>query len=225
MYSTTGQQPDKSISTPRSDSLRPMYELCKKYPSLSKLFDMHVQIRLVLDTNIVIGELLFVASKRRNISARTALREAMDSGVILTIAPTKMHEEVDRHIPRLARERSLPEAKLREAWQDLQTRIEFHEVKTNPLQRENVRDQDDIEFVVLYKKSGAAAVLTRDLDIPAMGAKSVGPEVLPSVRDYARVKSPEVSLRIGNILIFGIPLVGGYSCNSQAAVENKKSDQ
>ena len=206
MYSNLGQQPDKIISTPRSDSLRPMYELCKKYPSLSELFDMRLQIRLVLDTNVVIDELLFVTSKRRKDSARTALREAMDSGVILTIAPTKMHEEVDRHIPRLARERSLPEAKFREAWQDLQTRIEFREVKTNPLQRENVRDQNDIEFVVLYKKSRADAVLTRDRDIPAMGAKSVGPEVLPSVRDYARAKSPEVSLRIGNAVIFGIPI-------------------
>lgn len=206
MYSTIGQQPDKSIPIPRSDSLRPMYELCKKYPTLSKLFDMRLQIRLVLDTNVVIDELLFVTSKRRNDSARTALREAMDSGVILTIAPTKMHEEVDKHIPRLARERSLPEAKFREAWQDLQTRIEFREVKRNSLQRENVRDQDDIEFVVLYKKSGADAVLTRDLDIPAMGAKSVGPEVLPSIRDYARAKSPEVSLRIGNVVIFGIPI-------------------
>jgi len=206
MYSNLGQQPDKIISTPRSDSLRPMYELCKKYPSLSELFDMRLQIRLVLDTNVVIDELLFVTSKRRKDSARTALREAMDSGVILTIAPTKMHDEVDRHIPRLARERSLPETKFREAWQDLQTRIEFCEVKTNPLQRENVRDQNDIEFVVLYKKSRADAVLTRDRDIPAMGAKSVGPEVLPSVRDYARAKSPEVSLRIGNAVIFGIPI-------------------
>ncbi len=206
MYSNLGQQPDKIISTPLSDSLRPMYELCKKYPSLNKLFDMRLQIRLVIDTNVVIDELLFVTSKRRKDSARTALREAMDSGVILTIAPTKMHEEVDRHIPRLARERSLPEAKFREAWQDLQTRIEFREVKTNSQQRENVRDQNDIEFVVLYKKSGAEAVLTRDRDIPAMGAKSVGPEVLPSVRDYARAKSPEVSLRIGNAVIFGIPI-------------------
>lgn len=208
MYSTTGQLSDKSTPTLRSDSLRPLYELCKTYPALSKLFDMHLQIRLVLDTNIVIDELLFVTSKRRKESARTALREAMDSGVILTIAPTKMHEEVDKHIPRLARERSLPEAKLREAWQDLQTRIEFREVKINPLRRENVRDQDDIEFVTLYEKSGADAVLTRDCDIPAMGAKSVGPEVLPSVRDYARAKSPEVGLRIGNVLIFGIPIAG-----------------
>lgn len=206
MYSTFSQQHEKIISTSRSDSLRPVYELCETYPALSKLFDMRIRIRLVLDTNIVIDELLFVTSKRRNPSARTALREAMDSGVILTIAPTKMREEVDKHIPRLARERSVPEATLNEAWQDLQTRIEFREVKTNPLERENVRDQDDIEFVVLYKKSGADAVLTRDLDIPAMGAKSVGPEVLPSVRDYARAKSPEVSLRIGNVLIFGIPI-------------------
>jgi PIN domain-containing protein len=134
MYSTIGQQSDKSIPTPRSDSLRPVYELCKKYPSLSKLFDMRLQIRLVLDTNVVIDELLFVTSKRRNDSARPALREAMDSGVILTITPTKMHEEVNRHIPRLAQERSLPEARFREAWQDLQTRIEFREVKTDPLQ-------------------------------------------------------------------------------------------
>jgi predicted nucleic acid-binding protein len=185
-----------------------MYELCKKYPSLSKAFDMTLQIRLVLDTNVVIDELLFVTCKRRNDSARTALREAMDSGVILTIAPTKMHEEVERHISRLARKRSLPEAKLREAWADLKTRIEFHEVEKNSLQSQNVRDKNDIEFVVLYKTSGADAVLTRDLDIPAMGAKSVGPEVIPWVRDYARAKSPEVSLRIGNLVILGIPIAG-----------------
>jgi predicted nucleic acid-binding protein len=129
MYSTLNQQPNKATLTFPSDNLRSLYELCAKYPTLSELFGMRPQIRFVIDTNIVLDELLFVTTKRRKDSARTALREVLDSGVAVTIAPTKMHEEVNCHIPRLALERSVPEERFRQAWLDLQTQIEFRDVK------------------------------------------------------------------------------------------------
>jgi len=192
-----------------SDNLRPVYELCAKYPSLSELLGLRPQIRFVIDTNIVLDELLFVTTKRRKAFARTALREVLDSGVAVTIAPTKMHEEVNRHIPRLARERSVPEERFRQAWVELQAQIEFRDVRDvkEGLPGRNVRDPDDLPFVILYLSSGVDAVLTRDLDIPAMGAKALGPEALVPVRDYARAKSPEVSLRFGGVLVVGIPIV------------------
>jgi predicted nucleic acid-binding protein len=206
-YPALSQQPNEANVTFPSDNLRSLYELCEKYPSFAKLFGMGTQIRFVIDTNIVLDELLFVTTKRGKDSARTALREVLDSGLAITIAPTKLHEEVNRHIPRLALERSVPEEAFRQAWVELQTQIEFRDVKENPFPGQSLRDPDDIPFLELYLSSGVDAVLTRDKDIAAMGAKALGPEVLRPMRDYARAKSPEVSLRIGGVVVVGIPVV------------------
>jgi len=207
MYPTLSQQPNEATVMFPSDNLRPLYELCAKHPTLSELFGMRPQIRLVIDTNIVFDELLFVTTKRRRDSARTVLREVLDSGLVVTIAPTKVHEEVQEHIPRLARKRRIPQERLQEAWLELQTRIEFRAMTASVLSGQNVRDPEDLPFVDLYISSDADAVLTRDKDIAAMGAKALGPEVLLPIRDYARAKSPEVSLRIGGVLVIGIPIV------------------
>ncbi len=207
MHPFPNQPPNEAVVNFPSDNLRSLYELCEKYPSLAEWFEMRPRIRFVIDTNIVLDELLFVATKRKKDSARTALREVLDSGMVVTIAPKKMHEEVNRHIPRLARERGVPEGGFHQAWLELQARIEFHDVKESAFASQNVTDPDDVPFVDLYLKSGADAVLTRDKDISAMGAKAFGPEVLLPVRDYARAKSPEVGLRIGGVLVIGIPIV------------------
>ncbi len=118
-----------------------------------------------------------------------------------------MHEEVNKHLPRLARQRSIPEEQLRQAWLEFQARIEFRDVKDRAFPEQNVRDPNDVPFVDLYLTSDADAVLTQDKDIPAMGAKVLKPEILLPMRDYARSKSPEVGLRIGGVVVVGIPIV------------------
>jgi hypothetical protein len=75
MSNMLNQQPSGAKVAFPSDNLRSIYGLCEKHPMFVELFGMRPQIRLVIDTNIVLAELLFVTSKRRNESARTVLNE------------------------------------------------------------------------------------------------------------------------------------------------------
>src|SRR5262245_27623528 len=110
-----------------SDNLKSLYGLCDRHPFLNEVLGLLPRIRLVIDTNIVLQELLFVTKARRVSTARTALREVMDCGSVVTIAPEKLQEEVNRHLPRLAEEQQVPLAKLLSAWFEFKARIEFHE--------------------------------------------------------------------------------------------------
>lgn len=203
----TAQEFDSSTISIRSDSLYSLYSACEKHAVFSDLFALYPQIRVVIDTNIILAELLFVTTKRKQSTARTVLREVLDAGVIVTVAPLEAHEEVAKHIPRLARERRVAVKSFDDAWAELQSRIKFQAVtKPGRSMEGSYRDPNDLPFVDLYFESGADAVLTSDKDIAAMGAKAVGPEVLLPIREYARAKAPEVTLRIGGALVVGIPI-------------------
>jgi len=191
-----------------SDNLKSLYALCDSHPFLNGILGMLPRIRLVIDTNIVLQELLFVTKARRLSTARTALREVMDCGSVVTIAPTKLQEEVNRHLPRLAEEEDVPLAKLLFAWLEFQARIEFHQTEQFAQIEQAVVDPDDLPFVTLYFKAKVDAVLTNDSDISRMGAETLNLKDLAHVRDYARAKSPEVTLRVGSLLITGVAIGG-----------------
>jgi predicted nucleic acid-binding protein len=192
-----------------SDNLRSLYDLCDHYPVIADALGMLPRIRLVIDTNIVLQELLFVTKGRRLDSARSALREVMDCGIVVTMAPTKLYEEVDEHLPRIAQEQGVPIEKLRSEWLEFQARIEFRAVQeTGDVVGINVVDPDDVAFVTLYLTSDVHAVLTHDKDISRMGAETLGINDVMRVRDYARAKSPEVTIRVGGMLVVGVAIGG-----------------
>src|ERR1041384_6839099 len=200
MKSTAQAWPSTDSKIPfASENLRPLYQLCEKQPAFGDIFDLYPRIRLVIDSNIVVEEILFVATRRTKPTARSILREVLDSGVLITVAPIELREEIERHIPRLAKLRRVSEEPLRKAWSDLQTQIDFQKVRSPTNFAAEVVDRYDLPFVDLYLESGAVGVLTRDADISAMGAKTINPEVLRPLREYARAKAPEVGLRIGGV--------------------------
>jgi predicted nucleic acid-binding protein len=167
------------------------------------------QFRLVVDTNSILQELLFIVESQRNPLARTNLQEAIDSGAIAAFAPLKLKEEISRHIPRLAAERGIPEESLTRAWREYESRINYVNVEpTDVPGAVTVADPDDLPFVYLYRKINADAVLTKDKHIPAMGAESVELEAVLHVRDYARAKAPEMILR-ADAAVITIPVVAG----------------
>jgi predicted nucleic acid-binding protein len=192
-----------------SDNLLHLRELFLTWQPFFRLLEVVPQFRLVIDTNVVIEELLYLVKSRKNPSARTSLQEAVDSGAVVALAPFKLRDEIIRHIPRLAEERSIPEESLRQAWLEYQLRINF--VDVGPISAEDeasAADPDDLPFVYLYRKVNADAVLSRDRHIRAMGARSVELEVVIHIRDYARAKAPEVTLRAGAFIVTA-PLVAG----------------
>lgn len=195
--------------TVRSDHLLDLREFFLGWEAFFRLMELLPQFRLVVDTNSILQELLFIVESQRNPLARTNLQEAIDSGAIAAFAPLKLKEEISRHIPRLAAERGIPEESLTRAWRDYESRINYVIVGQNDVHEAvTVADPDDLPFVYLYRKINADAVLTRDKDIPAMGAESVELEAALHIREYARAKAPEVMLRAGATVIT-IPVVAG----------------
>jgi predicted nucleic acid-binding protein len=185
-----------------SDDLHRVSELSLHWQPLFRLLEILPQFRLVIDTNAVLEELMFLVRSRKNPAARTNLQEAVDSGAVAAFAPSKLREEVARHIPRRAVERGIPEEALARAWRQYESRIKYVDVGlVSDARAGEVADPDDLPFVYLYREINADAVLTRDRHIRAMGARSIQLEALIHVREYARAKAPEVTLRAGAVVV------------------------
>lgn len=195
-----------------SDNLLHLRELFLTWQPFFRLLEVMPQFRLVIDTNVVIEELLYLVKSRKNPSARTTLQEAVDSGAVVALAPFKLRDEIIKHIPRLAEERGIPQESLQQAWLEYQHRINFVDVRSASAEEAAAAvDPDDLPFVYLYRKVDADAVVSRDRHIRAMGARSVGLEVVIHIRDYARAKAPEVTLRAGAFIVTAPLLAGAHA--------------
>jgi predicted nucleic acid-binding protein len=175
------------------------------------MLEIEPQIRLVIDTNVIIEELLFIVTKLRNPANRTALQEAIDSGAVAALAPYELLEEVEEKIILFAEERGIPEESMRQAWSAYRPRINFVDVGPASAEEEAAAaavDPDDLPFVRLYRQLNADAVLSRDRHIRAMNARSVNREMMTHVRDYARAKAPEVTLKFGTLVVT-VPVAAG----------------
>lgn len=81
------------------------------------------QIDLILDANIVIRELLWLARKRINPTARTELMEVMDCEVVRAHAPFFLVREINVNLPLVAEEFGIEEKILRDLWKQYRSRI------------------------------------------------------------------------------------------------------
>jgi predicted nucleic acid-binding protein len=206
-----------------SGRLGEMRELFLGWSAFYRELEIRSQIVLVLDTNAVLKELLYLVRSRRDQSARTSLQEVIDSGAVIRLAPHKLREEVGEKIPVLAAEKDVSEADIWREWAEYQPLIRF--IDAGPFsdeERAAAVDPDDFPFVSLYRKVDADAVVSRDWHIGAMGARSIEPEALIHVRNYARAKAPEVALRVGAMAVTAPPAAGAYALWKLSVLAVKK---
>lgn len=193
---------DKKVVFP-SEHLVVLRELISSLPYLSVAFGNLQQFRLVVDANIVLADLIWRAKHRTNPSATTALQEVVASGTVVAYAPLQLREQVEKHFSRIAAEEQISEELLHIEWRSYQACLVFCQSEFDP----NVkvvnpdRDPDDLPFIYLAAKVGAAGVLTRDKDISAMGAPTVPVAIVLQLRDYARGKAVELSIEVGGTVI------------------------
>lgn len=90
-----------SASTLRSDSLAALRPLVGP-GGLLKMFEGIFQTTLILDANIVLGEIRWLTLKRKNKDARSELRELMEARTILAIAPSFLKEEMELNLRKMA---------------------------------------------------------------------------------------------------------------------------
>lgn len=192
--------PDKGPAI-NSDNLRLIRDLVAEHPGLAKLGRI-VQLRFVVDANVVLADLIWLAKVRRDPTARTSLQEVIASGTVVAFAPTVLEYHVRKNFREISEKEAIPQNRLEDLWAEYRSKLSFRDPDgTDTPRPEWGRDPTDIPYVLLQPQVEAAAIYTRDKDIEAMGGPVVTAEVILSLRDYSRAAAVELTLKIGGVVL------------------------
>lgn len=185
-----------------SDRLNGLRQLAATWTDLNRIIGGAVQFRLVVDTNVVLGDIRWLATKRKNPDARTALIETISAGTIEVFVPPSLHAEVDEHIERISAEEGLDSATLRAVWADYRKKLVVIEPDGQSVDRyKDSVDPDDAAFVVLAEMIGAAGVVSNDAHIAKMGGKRISVDCVLSLRDYSRATAIELQIKYAGVMV------------------------
>lgn len=198
-----GDQNSNYLDSAILNSLRGLIEL---YPALQQATGQLPRYDIVLDANIAIGDLLH---KHQNPHLKqTALEEVVKSGVVRLYAPSWLETEMlSSTIPQVSQKKKIPQETLRSSWESYKEIIIFdarfdqpHEVFTPGL------DTKDLPYIELQKLLMALGILSKDKDIDALGGTRLDPQLVLTIRAYARSASYSVSIKVGGVVISNISL-------------------
>ncbi len=132
--------------------------------ALGKTVEM--SLKLVVDTNTILSELISFAKK-----GKSALYELAEGAFLSLHAPPKLIEEVEEKIPLIAKEKRLNRSRLTEVWKELFlprimiTNVNDFLANLFGLATVGKRDMDDVPFVALNFSLKAHGIITADKDI------------------------------------------------------------
>jgi predicted nucleic acid-binding protein len=168
-----------------SNELGHLRDVFKGYPEI-KMWGNIRQEKLIIDSSVVIKDLLWLAKHREDQAATTALQECIQASVVIPLVPQTLQSEVENRLPQLAKEQKIDLDLLIRLWQDYRKVLVFREAQQDTASMHDVRDPNDMPFIWLWRQSKASAIVTQDHDIPAMGARCISTSTLMTFRDYAR---------------------------------------
>lgn len=141
-----------------SDLLPALVGLAQRVSALSPILEGYVKFHLVLDANIIQGELRWRLGKREKPHARTGLHEAIMSGVLVAYVPAIVEQEILEHVEEIALgTRSSVEdvhRELRKLWPLLRV----HKALAEPVKVTQVVDRDDVPYIATRSQLGLRAV-------------------------------------------------------------------
>lgn len=185
-----------------SDLLPKLVALLRAYPNLKPLFPKLLQLRLVADANRIRAELYWRLKKRRNPSSRSALHEAIDSGVVVLIAPEHAKWEIEKHYDDIARQAASTVAEVKGEWAQFQKSLCFYAPRMRPSRTRQYADIDDFAYLATCMEVDTRAIYTTDPHLQAMGAPVVSVLIDTHLRDYARASTVQIAVGIGSSLSF-----------------------
>lgn len=161
------------------------------------------RLDLVVDANCALKEIDHLRKLRPG--NRTALQEAVHSGIVRLFAPMELDVEVRRNIPELAALHEESEAWMFETWATYKEGIRFF--APEPVHGISIRHANDLPYLFALDAVGGDGILTDDLDIVSAGVPVINPSIVHRpLRVFARTKS--ISLRMGAQSVATAALVG-----------------
>lgn len=180
----------------RSDEL-PKFTAVLRQIGAVKEWGNRFQVDVILDANVVVRGMIWLAKKRRTPTARPEMLELIECETVRAHAPTYLIREIEVKIPQIAAEHTIPETTLREHWERYRLRITFVDVG-GPRGRRTTRDRKDTPYLRLQKKLDAP-IASHDHDIAAMGGRVVHMQVFGSLRSYSRNVAVEYHLKVTGV--------------------------
>ncbi|MHB1609919.1 MAG: PIN domain-containing protein [Acidiferrobacter thiooxydans] len=192
--------PKSGIPSIPSDYLRDFRTLAALREPLRLAIGNILQIRLVIDTNMVISDLLQLAKPRSVLNYRTALQELMASETIVCYAPEHLKGEIENHWLEEAEKKGIAPEAAEALWKSYAGHLRFCPVSLDAADSHGVLDPADLPFTMLASRIGAH-IYSRDPHILAMGGHVVTMDCVFHLRDYARYKTVEVAIQIGGVVV------------------------
>jgi predicted nucleic acid-binding protein len=184
----------------RSDKLVELKAVIETWTDLQGILVGLQRFRLVVDTNVILGDLLWLVCERTNANAKTHLMETVEAGTIDLFAPPAFFEEVEEKIPLLAIQQGVDAALMYLEWEIYKRIIQVaipDEDKVLAL-RAGV-DPDDADFIALAQSIGAAGVISKDRHIKMMGGNQISVECVTYLRNYSRATAIELNIKVNGI--------------------------
>ncbi|WP_215842937.1 putative toxin-antitoxin system toxin component, PIN family [Acidithiobacillus montserratensis] len=186
---TMSEQFQKHI---RSEILSVLREI----DGIENLLEPLAQFTVVVDANIILGDLIWLVSKRKNPDATTELVECINAGTIVAYVARPVLAEVDEHISTIAVKKNLPEDALRKEWKIYRKILKVRTPRRHLVDRfKKGQDPDDAPTIALEKMIRADGILSKDNDIVAMGGLLIDLDFTSRVRDYSRKTAVAATIR------------------------------
>jgi hypothetical protein len=189
----------------RSDSVRTLLQLLENGSALSPLIGHIFEVLIVLDASYVQRELRWRLGSRRDRAARSDLHEAIESGVLVAVAPTFLKQEIEDHLMEIARDTEVSVEDARAEWKSFELLLRFYEPLTDGCARYVSVDPDDTAYLLTFDQLRANFIGTADRHFSRAEAPVMAPSLDRVLRNYARATSVLVTVRVGS----GFAILGG----------------
>lgn len=179
------------------DSLKLIRSLCEGEDSpFFSLFQNLFQMPIILDANVIISDLLWLAKKRKNPDVMPKLLNILVCGTLKAYAPAFLLEELDKNLPLLSEEHGIPLDTLNKHWEEYRPYIELVEVE-EATEEEIAQAQDpkDLPYIKVQQKIGAK-IYTKDTDISAMNGQATNKAIIICLNEYSQCATVEYSIKI-----------------------------
>ncbi|WNB76409.1 PIN domain-containing protein [Methylomonas koyamae] len=189
------------IFTVRSDKLKDLRVVIQAWKGFNDIFGELVQFRLIVDTNVILGDLIWLVSKRKNKDAKTELMETIEAETIDVYAPPLLFIEVEEKIPDIASKKDLDVDQMLNEWQIYKSRIKISEPDSaivNGLK--SSVDPNDADFIALAQTISADGVLSKDKDIAQMGGNQITILFVTHLRNYSRATAIELNIKVNGMI-------------------------
>lgn len=167
----------------------------RKISCIKPMLDPIAQFTIVVDANIILGELIWLASKRKNPYSQTELMECIRAGTVVAYITRTVYEEINEHISSIAAEKCISEDALRKEWKAYRKLIKIRQPRKSLIDRyKGGQDPDDAPTIALEKMLGANGILSKDTDIVPMGGLVIESDFTKHARDYSRKTAVKMTI-------------------------------